>query len=130
MLLFVDFLSSRLPLNRTFSYAKLCDSSDESLDSFSGQRGELQDISMPSSTEETYKWLVRKRKSSSMLPFNIKISPNSLTPAPSVEEVPRISQTRGKTSGISGYQVARRRFVIKEDDDDNAVIHIRSSGES
>lgn len=34
--------------------------SDKSLDSFSGRRGELQDMSVLSSVEETYERLVRK----------------------------------------------------------------------
>lgn len=53
--------------------------------------------------------LVRKRKISSFSPLDIMISPNFLTSTLSIEEVPRVSQTRDKANHIRGYRMVWQR---------------------
>lgn len=130
-LVFIDFFSVRLPSKLTTFLLGDMTSLDNSLDSSFGQRGKPLDISAPNSIKETYERLVKKQKFSLLPPFNISISPNSLTFIPSMEDVPCADQNKDKASQVRRLRVNQWRLIIEKDDNNNyLVIQVKSNGKS
>lgn len=86
-------------------------SSDESLDSYSSQRGESKNMSKSNASKETHARLVRRWKFSPLSSLNILISSDFSTSVPSPEEVPYIGQTRDKANHIGGIVQSNKRLL-------------------